>query len=55
METSGGALVALGSSALTAEFDAWGNPGDALPLMRAIKHQLDPNNTLNPGRFVGGI
>jgi glycolate oxidase FAD binding subunit len=55
METSGGALVALGSSALTAEFDAWGNPGDALPLMRAIKHQLDPNNTLNPSRFVGGI
>lgn len=55
METTGGSLVALGSSALTAEFDAWGNPGDALPLMRAIKHQLDPNNTLNPGRFVGGI
>jgi glycolate dehydrogenase FAD-binding subunit len=55
METSGGSLVALGNSALTSEFDAWGNPGDALPLMRAIKHQLDPNNTLNPGRFVGGI
>ncbi len=55
METTGGSLVALGNSALTSEFDAWGNPGDALPLMRAIKHQLDPNNTLNPGRFVGGI
>ena len=29
--------------------------GDALPLMRAVKAQFDPKNTLNPGRFVGGI
>jgi len=36
-------------------FDAWGNAGDALPLMKAVKQQLDPKNTLNPGRFVGGI
>jgi glycolate oxidase FAD binding subunit len=35
--------------------DAWGNPGDALPLMRAVKRHLDPKSTLNPGRFVGGI
>ena len=27
----------------------------ALALMRAIKHQLDPKGTLNPGRFAGGI
>jgi glycolate oxidase FAD binding subunit len=55
MEGAGGSLVALGNSALSSEFDAWGHPGDALPLMRAIKHQLDPNSILNPGRFVGGI
>jgi glycolate oxidase FAD binding subunit len=35
--------------------DAWGTPGDTLPIMRAIKQQLDPQNTLNPGRFLGGI
>jgi glycolate oxidase FAD binding subunit len=35
--------------------DAWGEPGDALPLMRAVKQQFDPKGTLNPGRFVGGI
>jgi FAD/FMN-containing dehydrogenase len=35
--------------------DAWGEPGDMLPLMCAIKQQLDPAATLNPGRFVGGI
>jgi glycolate oxidase FAD binding subunit len=27
----------------------------ALPLMREIKHQFDPNRTLNPNRFLGGI
>jgi glycolate oxidase FAD binding subunit len=26
-----------------------------LPLMQAVKHQFDPNRTLNPGRFLGGI
>ncbi len=28
---------------------------NALPLMREIKRQFDPNRTLNPGRFLGGI
>jgi glycolate oxidase FAD binding subunit len=51
MERDGGSLVILGPS----EIDAWGSPGDALPLMRAVKQQLDPRGTLNPGRFVGGI
>jgi glycolate oxidase FAD binding subunit len=40
---------------LPAPFDAWGGTGNALPLMRAVKRQLDPKTTLNPGRFVGGI
>jgi glycolate dehydrogenase FAD-binding subunit len=51
MERDGGSLVILGKSKL----DAWGSPGDALPLMRAVKEQFDPKGTLNPGRFVGGI
>jgi glycolate oxidase FAD binding subunit len=29
--------------------------GSSLPLMRAIKQQFDPTDTLNPGRFLGGI
>ena len=37
------------------KLDAWGSPGDSLPLMRAVKEQFDPKGTLNPGRFVGGI
>ncbi len=35
--------------------DAWGNPGDALALMRAVKQQFDPNQILNRGRYLGGI
>jgi glycolate oxidase FAD binding subunit len=58
-------VAALGSNALLVvehcparlkdNFDVWGNPGDGLGLMRAIKQQLDPRGTLNPGRYVGGI
>jgi glycolate oxidase FAD binding subunit len=51
IEKDGGSLTILGPSKL----DAWGSPGDALPLMRAVKEQFDPKSTLNPGRFVGGI
>ncbi len=50
-----GSLVALQRPERMPTFDAWGNTGDALPLMKAVKQQLDPKNTLNPGRFVGGI
>ena len=35
--------------------DIWGYPGNALELMRGIKHQFDPENLFSPGRFVGGI
>ncbi|MBZ5636334.1 MAG: FAD-binding oxidoreductase [Acidobacteriia bacterium] len=51
MERDGGSLMILGATKL----DAWGSPGDSLPLMRAVKEQFDPKGTLNPGRFVGGI
>jgi glycolate oxidase FAD binding subunit len=40
---------------LKSAIDVWGDPGPAVGLMRAIKNKLDPKNTLNPGRYVGGI
>ena len=55
LERSGGSLVIARRPAGMAAFDAWGNGGDALPLMGAVKQQFDPGRTLNPGRFVGGI
>jgi glycolate oxidase FAD binding subunit len=58
-------VAALGSNAslvvercptvLKRAIDVWGEPGPSLALMRALKAQLDPRGTLNPGRYVGGI
>src|SRR6266446_6379477 len=55
LQGQGGSLAALHRSEKMAEFDAWGSAGDALGVLKAVKQQLDPKNTLNPGRFVGGI
>ena len=55
-EALGGTLAVLGCPPeMKPRFDVWGPPGNAFPLMRRVKEQLDPNGTLNPGRFVGGI
>jgi glycolate oxidase FAD binding subunit len=60
-----GEVAGLGSNAslviqrcpseLKRALDVWGDPGSSIALMRALKAKLDPNNTLNPGRYVGGI
>ena len=55
LEGQGCSVVALHRPEKMPAFDAWGTAGDALALMKAVKHELDPKNTLNPGRFVGGI
>jgi glycolate oxidase FAD binding subunit len=55
LQLRGGALVVLRRPQELYSIDAWGNIGDGISLMGAVKHQLDPKNTLNPGRFVGGI
>jgi glycolate oxidase FAD binding subunit len=55
LESHGSSVVVLHRPEKMPAFDAWGSTGDALPLMKAVKQQLDPRNTLNPGRFVGGI
>src|SRR5262252_491142 len=40
-EKMGGSLVLLHRPAAFPAFDAWGTPGDSLPLMRSIKRRLD--------------
>ncbi|MBV8213778.1 MAG: FAD-binding oxidoreductase [Verrucomicrobia bacterium] len=55
LEPAGGSLVVQYRSSEIPEVEAWGNPGDALPLMLSVKQQFDARKTLNPGRFVGGI
>ncbi|HET9981441.1 MAG TPA: FAD-binding oxidoreductase [Ktedonobacterales bacterium] len=39
---------------LAGRVDPWGAPA-ALDLMRRVKAQFDAHNSLNPGRYVGGI
>jgi len=52
----GGTMVALGCPpAVKRGLDVWGPPSDAQPLMVRIKQRFDPDGTLNPGRFIGGI
>ncbi len=34
--------------------DVWGADAGALPLMRRVKERFDPNDTMNPNRFLGG-
>jgi glycolate oxidase FAD binding subunit len=56
LRESGGSLVVLRVPvSLNPKPDIWDCASDALPLMREIKRRFDPNRTLSPGRFVGGI
>ena len=56
LEQLGGTLAILHCPpAVKKDIEVWGSTGDAQALMRRVKEQLDPNGTLNPGRFVGGI
>ncbi len=48
-EACGGSLVALSR---IEGLDAWGTTPSTIDVMRRIKRAFDPNNVLNPGRFV---
>ncbi len=48
--------VVLGCDpALKADLPLWGADPPGIDVMRAIKRKFDPADTLNPGRFVGGL
>lgn len=53
--TGGSLSVTDGLALLPEEFDAWGDVGASLRIMKAIKERFDAGRTLNPGRFVGGL
>ena len=51
----GGAVIVRAPAALRNRVDVWGSIGDGLPVMQAIKRELDPAGLLSPGRGPGGI
>ena len=51
----GSARVLAASAAVAGAIDVWGDAPATLPAMRALKQRFDPQGTLAPGRFVGGI
>jgi glycolate oxidase FAD binding subunit len=51
----GSAVIVKGSPELRAHVDVWGPIGDALTLMKSVKHQFDPAGILSPGRGPGGL
>ena len=54
-ERGGHASLAWAPLAVKSRMPVWDDPGPAGRLMQRIKQQLDPDNVLNPGRFVAGI
>ena len=53
-DTGSMVLIQIPSNPHDDPIPPWG-PDKPNPLMQSIKHQFDPNQTLNPGRFLGGI
>lgn len=49
-------VVVLGADPeLKRGIDVWGRTPETIDVMRAIKHEFDPNHVLNPGRFAGHL
>ena len=52
-EAAGGSLVLLAApDDVKSEVGAWGTAPETLELMRRLKDAFDPDNVLNPGRFL---
>jgi len=54
-EHNGFLTVLQATPAIKQQLDSWGDVGNALSIMQALKQQFDPQGGLSPGRFVGGI
>jgi len=54
-KVGGSLVIETAPDALKAKLDVFGNVGDSLVAMKALKNKLDPNGTLNPGRFLKGL
>ncbi len=48
-------VIVAGAAPIRNGLNSWGKPPASIDRMRALKTRFDPNNILNPERFVGGI
>ncbi|MEN8182926.1 MAG: FAD-binding oxidoreductase [Myxococcota bacterium] len=51
----GGWRIEAAPLELRREHEVFGDPPEALAVMRALKDRYDPAGVLNPGRFLGGL
>jgi len=51
----GHAIIFSAPAELKRGMEVWGESPPTVSLMRSVKHQFDPKELLNPGRFLGGI
>ena len=51
-ENSGFLTILHAPNSIKQQLDVWGYRGNAIETMQAIKNQFDPQNILNPDRFV---
>ena len=54
-EALGPSMIVAGGSAVRRAVDVWGTLPPSFPVMREIKMRFDPQATLAPGRYVGGL
>ena len=54
-QIGGSAVVQRCPLEVKKDIDVWGGEPPGIETMRRLKKQYDPNNTMNPGRFVGGM
>ena len=54
-EIGGSAVVQRCPTDIKNDIDVWGGDPPGIETMRRLKKQYDPNNIMNPGRFVGGM
>lgn len=54
-ELHGHLIIESAPSTLRKNLNAWDDVNASFKLMQSLKRKFDPNNILNPGRFVGGL
>ena len=55
VKIGGDAIVESCPASVKEHIDVWGPEPSGMAIMRRIKRQFDPNNVLNPGRFIGRL